>query len=85
MPDVLRVRYLGNETVSIPLAGREVEPDCVFELPAKLTEWADGETPPDDAAVVDFGNPPQRVALPHSLYRVETPAKPRKLDAKVED
>lgn len=70
MPDVLRVRYLGDATAVVPLAGgAEVAPDCVFDVPGRLVDEA------GDHYLIETGNPAEQRALPRSLYRVETPAK----------
>jgi hypothetical protein len=69
MPDVLRVRYLGDAPALIPLAGREVEPDNVFTVPGKVV----GEGA--DHVLVEVGT--QTVALATALFAVETPPKRR--------
>jgi len=71
MPDVLRVRWLGTETATIPLARGEVTPDCVFDVAGAVVDR--GPDDPDDCVVIEAGNPPTRYALPKSQYRVETP------------
>lgn len=68
MPDLLRIRYLGP-AANIPLAGRMVDSDCVFDLAGKVVEEQ------DDCVIVDTGAG-QR-ALPKSRYKVETPARKR--------
>jgi hypothetical protein len=73
MPDILRVRYLGDAPAVIPLAGREVEPDTVFDLAAKLVDDDEGQ----DHVVVEVGNPPERRLLQRALFRVETSPKTR--------
>jgi hypothetical protein len=81
MPDVLRIRYFGD-TAFLPLAGREVDGDSVFDLAAKLL-------PCDEAAdhvLIEAGNPPQPWALAKALYAVETPAKrTREAEAEPDD
>lgn len=71
MPDLLRVRYLGDAPATIPLAGRELEPDCVFELAAKLVTGDDAPDEDADHVLVEMGG--QRHALAKSLFVVETP------------
>lgn len=77
MPDILRVRYLGGATASIPLAGRDVDPDCVFDLPGRVVEDQEDA----DHVLVEVGNPPERRTLPRALYKLErapkTTAKPK--------
>lgn len=68
MPDVLRIRWLG-EKAFIPLAGREVDNDSVFDLAAKLLDTEEAA----DHVLVEAGNPPQPWALAKALYAVETP------------
>lgn len=77
MPDILRIRFLGDSTVFIPDAGREVEPDTVFELPGKVLE--DDEAA--DHVLVETGNPPDRRCLARSLFRVENPPRGRAVAA----
>jgi hypothetical protein len=69
MPDVLRVRWLGDDGAFIPLAGRAVDNDSVFDLPAKLLDVDEAA----DHVLIEAGNPPQTWALPKALYAVETP------------
>lgn len=73
MPDILRVRFLGDATAVIPIAGREVEPDTVFELAAKVVQ--DDEAA--DHVVIELGNPPDTRLLQRALFRVENPPKAR--------
>jgi len=84
MPDVLKVRWLGQQTENLALAGRDVAPDCVFDLPGRLLDEAEhrealglpaGAPFAPDHVLVETGNPPQLRALPRSTYRVETPAR----------
>lgn len=74
MPDVLRIRYLG-ETAFVTLAGREVDNDSVFDVAGRVVTGEDA--PPEDAdhVLVEAGNPPQTWALAKALYAVETPPK----------
>lgn len=77
MPDVLRVRWLGDGPAFVTLAGRLVEPDSVFDVPGRVIT-GDGAAAEDaDHVLVEAGNPPQRWALPKALYAVETPVKRR--------
>lgn len=74
MPDILRVRFLGDHVCDIPLAGGLVQPDTVFTLPGKVV--ADNEA--DDHVLIETGNPPEQRALQRALFRVENPpAKPK--------
>jgi hypothetical protein len=73
VPDILRVRFLGDLPGDVPLAGRVVEPDTVFELPGKIV--ADDEAA--DHVVVEVGNPPDIRLLQRALFRVENPPKAR--------
>lgn len=84
MPDVLKVRWLADHPAAVALAGRVVEPDCVFDLPGRLLDEAEhrkalgvdaGEPFDPDHVLVETGNPPQLRALPKSTLRVETPTR----------
>lgn len=80
MPDVVRLRYLGNEKRAIPALGREVEPEQIVDVPGRVLTAAEdfkahGVTPPgDDAIAVELGNPPEVRLFPLSTWRDETPA-----------
>lgn len=74
MPDILRVRFLGDHPHDIPLAGGVVQPDTVFSLPGKVL--ADDETA--DHVLVETGNPPDVRALQRALFRLENPPKKTK-------
>ena len=67
MPDILRMRYLGIETASVPVIGKEVEPDCLVDFPGAVIE--DNE----DHYLIESGNPPELRAWPKSRWRNETP------------
>lgn len=75
MPDVLRVRYLGDGPAFVTLVGREVEPDSVFDVAGKVVTGEDAAAEDADHVLVEAGNPPQRWALAKALYAVETPPK----------
>lgn len=81
MPDILRLRYVGAAPVAVPALGREVQPDCVYEVPGRIvTTDADGK-PIEHAAdcfLAETGNPPTLRAWPTSVWRDETPVKPTK-------
>ena len=74
MPDILRLRYLGGETVTVPVIGKEVEPDCLVDVPGVLLEEF------DDHYLIESGNPPENRAWPKSRWRNETAAKKPKDD-----
>lgn len=73
MPDILRVRFLGDHDCDIPLAGGLIQPDTVFTLPGKVV--ADSEA--DDHVLIETGNPPEQRALQRALFRIEKTAKPK--------
>lgn len=78
MPDILRLRYVGAAPVSVPVLGKEVQPDCLVEVPGRIvTHDADGK-PIEHAAdcfLAEVGNPPTVRAWPLSTWRDETPVK----------
>lgn len=84
MPDIVRLRYLGPGTVTVPvIGGQKVKADCIVDFPGRvLTEHpADGPDAkprpvPEDAdyVLIESGNPPQIRAWQKSLWRNETPA-----------
>lgn len=71
MPDIIRVRFLGDHACDIPLAGGIVQPDTVFTIPGKVV--ANDEAA--DHVLVEVGNPPDTRALQRALFRVENPPK----------
>lgn len=91
MPDIVRLRYSGPDSMTVPVIGRAVEPGDVVELPGKVLKAdEDGNPLPDehDAVVVEFGNPPVIRAFPTSVWAVVVPRKSRaaaeaKADAEV--
>lgn len=80
MPDVVRLRYLGDTTAAVPALGRTVAPEQLVDVPGRvLTAKADfdsfGLTPaPDDAIAVAVGNPAEVRLFPKTTWRDETPA-----------
>lgn len=73
MPDVVRLRYIGAAPVTVPMLGREVEPDCIVDFPGKvITTAPEGAAWGDDAIHIESGNPPDVRAWPSSLWRDET-------------
>jgi hypothetical protein len=68
VPDIVRLRYVGNHEVAVPALGRSVEPDCIIDFAGKVLD--DGA---DDAVLIEFGNPPIQRAFPRSLWKDETP------------
>lgn len=66
MPDILRLRYLGAETVSVAVLGKEVEPDCVIDFPGRLIDEG------DDHYLIESGNPGETRAWPKSRWANET-------------
>lgn len=78
MPDILRLRYVGAAPVSVPVLGKEVEPDHLVEVPGRIvTHDAEGKAidHAPDCFLAEIGNPPQLRAWPLSLWRDETPTK----------
>jgi len=69
MPDVVRLRYLGADTVTVAVLGREVEPDCLLDFPGVVVEEQ------DDCYLIELGNPPETRAWPKSRWRDETTVK----------
>lgn len=69
MPDIIRVRFLGSTPHDIPLAGRVVEPDTLFELAGRVVEDLEDA----DHVVIEVGNPPDTRLLQRALFRVENP------------
>lgn len=88
MPDVLRLRFLGESEALIPALGRTVEPEQLVDVPGRLLSTAEqceefGVTlPPDDALLIAVGNPVEVRAFPTSLWRDETPVARTKTTAK---
>lgn len=70
MPDILRLRYVGAAPVSVPVLGKEVEPDHLVEVPGRIVEGG-----ADDCFLAEVGNPLQLRAWPTSMWRDETPVK----------
>lgn len=66
MPDLVRLRFLGTTPVTVPLLGRDVEPDCIVDVPGRVSEEQ------DDCLLIESGNPPDVRAWPKSLWRNET-------------
>lgn len=81
MPDIVRLRFVGPAPVAVPAIGREVDPDCVVDLPGRiLTDPAEIkalglELPAADCFLAELGNPPRVSAFPTSTWRDETPVK----------
>lgn len=73
MPDILRLRYVGAAPVAVPVLGRDVEPDCIVEVPGRIVEGGAA-----DCFLAETGNPPEVRAWPTSLWRDETPTKKSK-------
>lgn len=73
MPDILRLRYVGAAPVSVPVLGKEVEPDHLVEVPGRIVEGGAA-----DCFLAELGNPPQIRAFPLSMWRDETPVKKTK-------
>lgn len=67
MPDIVRLRFVGNHEVAVPALGRSVEPDHIIDFAGKVLDGA------DDAVTIEFGNPPIVRAFPRSLWKDETP------------
>jgi len=84
MPDVLRLRYVGAHPVTVPLVGREVQPEELIEVPGRAVNDADLKehkvSPSSDAFLALAGNPPQVLAFPLTSWSDETPAKTKKGD-----
>lgn len=84
MPNVLRLRFLGQTEALIPVVGREIAPEELVDVPGRIL--ADPEElkefgvsmPPADAFLVAVGNPVEVRAFPHSLWRDETPVAAKK-------
>lgn len=66
MPDIVRLRYLGADTVAVSVLGKEVEPDCLVDFPGHVLE--DNA----DHYLIETGNPPEKRAWPKSRWRDET-------------
>lgn len=83
MPNVLRLRFMGDGPVLCVPLGRQVMPEELCEVPGRvLTDWTPpGEKEPvsvpadADFLLVETGNPPTIHAWPKSTWRDETPAK----------
>lgn len=78
MPDILRLRYVGPAPAQIPILGREVEPDCIVEVPGRIVT---DQPHAADCFLAEVGNPPQTRAWPLSLWRDETPTKPARKES----
>lgn len=79
MPDLLRLRFLGDQARTVPVVGRAVEPEELVDVPGRIATAEDlkaaGVNPPgDDALAVLLGNPPEVRLFPLSMWRDETPA-----------
>ena len=72
MPDIVRLRYLGADTVAVSVLGKEVEPDCLVDFPGQVLEDN------DDHYLIETGNPPELRAWPKSRWRDETGIKTAK-------
>lgn len=72
-----RVRFIGPEPHTVPLLGRDVQPDELVEVPGVLIERLDGGwllgDPQDDP-----DDPRSRYVLPATLWTVEDEPKPAK-------
>ncbi len=81
MPDIVRLRYVGPGTVTVPAIGQEVKTDCIVDFPGRvLTEHPaerEGDEPqpiPEGADYVLIESGGQIRAWQKSLWRNETPA-----------
>jgi len=81
MPDVVRLRYLGAEAVSVPVIGKQVEPDCIVDFPGVVLE--DNE----DHYLIETGNPPEQRSWAKFRWCNETVAKKasKKTDDETDD
>lgn len=68
MPDVARLRFIGPEPVHVAVLGRQVDPDCVVDVPGSVEEL-------DDCYVIDPGGDGQARAWPKSMWKDETVTK----------
>lgn len=70
MPDIVRLRYTGPDSVTIAVLGRQVDPDCIVDFPGKVLDEQ------DDSYLIETGNPPETRAWPKSRWRDETATRP---------
>ncbi len=70
MPDVVRLRYIGAQPVFSAVLGRDVEPDCIIDVPGVAEEH-------DDCYIIDPGTDQVR-AWPKTQWRNETVKRTRK-------
>lgn len=74
MPDICRLRYVGATAVTVPALGREVEPDCIVDVPGRII--TDGVPDGADYFLAEVNG--QVRAWPTSVWRNETPDAPTK-------
>lgn len=84
MPDIVRLRYVGAGTVTVPAIGKEVKADCIVDFPGKVLTEHPKEHPDDPARPVPEGadfilieSGGQVRAWQTSLWRNETTAAAR--------
>lgn len=74
MPDIIRLRWLGGDDATIPVLGRMVAADEIVDLAGRVLDVDEHDQPaPDDAYLIEFGNPPERRLFPKSQWRLEAP------------
>lgn len=80
MPDIVRLRYVGVGTVTVPAIGKEVKSDCIVDFPGKVlaehpAEGSDGKPVPvpEDADYWLIESGGQVRAWQKSLWANETP------------
>jgi hypothetical protein len=66
MPDLVRLRYVGDNPVTVAVLGRSVEPDHLLDFAGALVEES------DDCYLIEVGNPPELRAWPKTLWLDET-------------
>lgn len=74
--DILRLRYTGLYRASVPVLGRQVDQGDIIDVPGRLVTDEDGNPPADDAHTIEFGNPPEIRAFPHSTWEPVTGDEP---------
>lgn len=82
MPDIVRVRNITGDELSVGLLGRSVEADCVADFAGKVTEEG------DDCYLIESGQPPAVHAWPKAMWSLESgfqpTASPARAKAKIE-
>lgn len=66
MPDIVRVRNITGDELSVGLLGRAVDADCVTDFVGKVVDEA------DDHYLIESGNPPVVHAWPKAMWSLES-------------